>query len=82
MLQWPEIARKVTEEDGFWYRQDQNFLWYTGGIVPSSKYTNFLIDHDLVRAFAESKMTSPKNFVRERYMDKFTAYQVIKRMEG
>lgn len=82
MIEWPEISRKVTEEDGFWYRQDQNFLWYQGGIVPSSKYTNFLIAHELLRAFVASGMTSPKNFVRERHMSQWLAHQVIKRMEN
>ena len=47
-----------------------------------TKYTEFLIDVRLVKVFSESGMTSPKKFVREQHMDKWLAYQVIKRMEG
>lgn len=75
---------EVTYADGFRYSYDRKYLILsqTWQAFPMTKYTEFLIDVRLVKVFSESGMTSPKKFVREQHMDKWLAYQVIKRMEG
>ena len=47
----------------------------------ATQYTDFLKEAKLDQAFWESGFSSPKNFVRERHMNAWLAYQVIKRME-
>lgn len=74
---------KVTIEDGFEFTYNSKILIVKGWRGwAMTKYTQFLIDAGLVKAFVESGISSPKNFTRERYNPQWIAYQVTKRMEG
>jgi len=50
-------------------------------IFQRSKYTDFIEYAGLGKALHESGYRSPKVFVKERHMNEWLAYQVVKRME-
>lgn len=50
-------------------------------VFEKSKWMDFIEDVGLTRALVDSGYRSPKTFVKERHMDKWLTYQVIKRME-
>jgi len=51
-------------------------------VFPKSKYTDFIELNGLEKGLLDSGYRSPKTFVKERHMDKWLTYQVVKRMEN
>lgn len=62
----------------FYVRDDEDKVI---DVFTKTKWTHFIEYAGLEKALVESGYRSPKNFVKERHMDKWLAYQVIKRME-
>lgn len=63
-----------------WERRSR-FVAINNKVFQRTKYINFILEAGLGDKLIESEYSSPKNFVRERHMDKWLAYQVVKRME-
>ena len=62
----------------FYIRDDEGKLL---NVFQRSMWTDFIRDVGLEQALVQSGYRSPKNFVKERYMEQWIVYKVTKRLE-